>query len=206
MAPAGTELVTVTEAERARLINEWFRAHQAEWDAYLARPSAEIVANRRKIEAAHQAGGMLAARCMATALGMPRLPDELCDPVDALEASRADGDRWVYQVAAQLALSEAEIEEMLRLAPVGQVTTDMPNAGWTAWLARPTAEREAIQDKVQAAFEAHGIQAGRDMMEANQMPTLPPDRVILAAVLDAQREAAGKQDNDPFAPIRRTDH
>ena len=78
---------------------------------------------------------------------------------------------------------------------------------WTAWLARPIAEREAIQDKVHATFEVCGIQAGRDMAKANGMPTPPADLVIPSDVLEARRELEGERDDDGlWKPVGRMDH
>ena len=78
---------------------------------------------------------------------------------------------------------------------------------WTAWLARPIAEREAVQDKVHATFEASGIQAGRDMMKANGMPALPASLVIPADVLEARRDLEDEQDGpDLWQPAGRMDH
>ena len=104
----------MTEAERARLTDAWFAAHAHEWDAWHALPLAEQAANQEKIDAAIESGGPIAGRAMARALGMPSLPDDLCDPVEVLEARIAEGDTWMRERAAELGMSPADIDLMLQ--------------------------------------------------------------------------------------------
>jgi hypothetical protein len=104
----------MTEAERARLTDEWVAAHAHEWDAWNGRSPAEQAADLDKINAAGDAGGPVAARQMMRALGLPTLPDELCDPVEALEARRAEGDQWMREQAGQVGMSPADIDLMLQ--------------------------------------------------------------------------------------------
>ena len=67
-------------------------------------------------------------------------------------------------------------------------------AEWDAYLALPWQERAAMQDKVQAATDAGGAQAGRDMMRALRMPTLPDELCDPPEVLNAR--GAGRRGVD----------
>ena len=63
-------------------------------------------------------------------------------------------------------------------------------AEWAAYLAKPLAERDAMQQKVDAAFQQHGVQAARDMMRALEYP-LPPDELCDPVGELEARQAAG---------------
>lgn len=77
------------------------------------------------------------------------------------------------------------------------------DAEWAAWLARPIAEREAIQDKVWATLTEHGVQAGRDMREALGMPAMPAELVEPAAVTEARN---AQHDDGAWEPAGRVNH
>lgn len=70
-------------------------------------------------------------------------------------------------------------------------------ARWTAYLAKPLAEREAIVAKVEATSRQHGIQAGRDMMRTPGMPMVPDELGDPAEVLEA-KQLAGDADEDAW--------
>lgn len=54
-----------------------------------------------------------------------------------------------------------------------------------AWLAKPSAERQADAYKVQHTIEAHGIVAGRRMMEALGLPIISDELCDSPEVLEA---------------------
>ena len=113
----------MTEEERNRRTLEWCRDHKPEWDTYLAKSIAERDAMQQKVDAAFKQGGVRAARGMMRALGYPLPPDELCDPVEELEAKRATStpETRMRETMAQFGVSEAEAEAVLATMPVGRV-------------------------------------------------------------------------------------
>ena len=90
--------MTMTRDERLAATIAYCKAHQHEWDAWEARPFAERYADMSKVEAATEAHGVLAGRAMMKALGIPTIPDELCDPVEELEA-KYQADKALCQAA-----------------------------------------------------------------------------------------------------------
>ena len=79
----------MTDDERAEAIVAHIAAHRTEWEAWNSRPKSERLADLDKIEATAKAQGAMAGREMMRALGMPLVPDELCDPVDSSDAHSA---------------------------------------------------------------------------------------------------------------------
>ncbi len=90
----------MTPDERARATWAYCEAHRHEWDAWSAQPWQERAAIQDKVSATIDARGVLAGREMARALGMPTIPDELCDPVEVLEARHAQDRDEIEELEA----------------------------------------------------------------------------------------------------------
>ena len=67
-------------------------------------------------------------------------------------------------------------------------------AEWAAYLARPWQDRAADQDKVEAAYQVHGVQAAWDMMQALGMPLPPGGMWDPVEELEAKRAAGTEND------------
>lgn len=77
---------------------------------------------------------------------------------------------------------------------------------WAAWLARPIADRKAILGKVLVAFETGSVRAGRDVMEANQLPATLSALVIPGDVRKVQCKPKNEPARDQWEPVRRMDY
>ncbi len=79
------------QAERNRAAFAALEAQRDKLVAWLRKPAAERAVDVEKVLHTTDTQGVIAGRRMMAALGLPTIPDELCDPPDVLEVRYGQG-------------------------------------------------------------------------------------------------------------------
>jgi hypothetical protein len=93
------------QEERSRAVIAALEAQRDKLVAWLRKPAAERAADVEKVLHVTDTQGVVAGRRMMAALGLPTIPDELCDPPNLLEVHHAQG-RTKLNEAGRLRLTE----------------------------------------------------------------------------------------------------